>query len=376
MKKKSLKNIYLMKSTYAFAGSFITIFIPIYFLSRGISLANVILFYLIYSLGTLVFFFLANKLVKLIGLRNTAILSYPFLFLYYFLVYNITKYSIPIWVIALVNSIQASFFWFPLHIWITNISTKNKMGNELGKFFAFPKILKIFSPVIAGFIIILLNFKALFILATILYLFSLVPLLFLPEFPYQDSFNLKKFWELFFSYRKYFLAEVVENLREEAEGVIYPIFVFLSFGSILSIGYIGTLGTIGSVIFILLVGKYADKVSQRKMMMGGAIILIVVWLVRFFSLNPIIFYSTTLMVGFVEALILIPLNSVVYKKAKIEGGAEFILFREFPVAIGRVSLYGMALMLVWNIHLIFILIALAMTYFTYLATKNIELKKE
>ncbi len=375
MKSKSLNGVYIMNSIYGLAGSFIGIFVPIYFLSRKISVGNVFLFYLVYTLGVFIFFFLANEIVQSIGLRKTVLVGYPILFLYYFLVYTIDKYSTPIYVIALVNALQAALYWFPLHIWITNISTKEKMGDGLGKFFAFPKTLKIFAPIIGGFIAVYLGFRELFIFSGIVYVISAIPLLFLPEFPYKERLDFGKFKELARGYKKYFLADTIENLREDAEGIIWPIFVYLSFRNILSIGYIGTLGSIGSALFIFLVGKYSDKADRQKMMAGGAIIIAALWFTRFFITSQIAAYATTLAVGFFEALILIPLNSVVYKTAKTEGGAQFILFREFAIVIGRSALYLIALLFVFNIKYIFILPALAGLYFIYLSRKNLELKK-
>ncbi len=364
-----------MNSIYGLAGSFIGIFVPIYFLSRNISVGNVFLFYLVYSLGVLVFFFLANEIVQLIGLRKTSLVGYPILFLYYFLVYTINKYATPIYIIALISALQTSLYWFPLHIWITNISTKEKMGDGLGKFFAFPKALQIFAPAVGGFVAVFFGFKDLFILAGVVYFISIIPLLFLPEFPYRSRLNLGKIVDLIKGYSKYFWADTIENLREDAEGIVWPIFVYLSFKSVLSIGYIGTLGSIGSALFIFFVGKYSDKSDRKKMMAGGAIIIAAIWFTRFFVTSPIVSYATTLAVGFFEALILIPLNSVVYNTAKVEGGAQFILFREFAVVAGRIFLYTIALLLIYNIRYVFILPALVGLYFIYLSRKNLEVRE-
>ncbi len=374
MKFKSLNGVYLMNSVYGLAGSFVGIFIPIYFLSRHLSVTDVFLFYLIYSIGTLVSFFFTNEIVQLIGLRNTALIGYPVLFLYYFLVYTINKYGIPIYIIALVNALRISLYWFPLHIWITNISNEESMGNDVGKFFAFPKALKIFAPVIAGFIAVFLGFKDLFIVAGIIYFISALPLLFLPEFSYKSRLKINKIIELFKGYRQYFWADAIENLREDAEGIVWPVFVYLSFKSILSIGYIGTLGAIGAALFMFFVGKFSDRANRQKIMMSGAVIIAILWVIRFFVITRVAFYATTLSVGFFEALILVPLNSVVYKTAKNEGGPQFILFRELAVVVGRTVLYVAAILLAFDVKYVFILPALAGFYFIHLSRKKIGTK--
>jgi MFS family permease len=311
----------------------------------------------------------------LIGLRKTVLLGYLPLFLYFFLVYNIGKYAIPLYIIALLYSLWISLYWFPMHIWITNISNKEKIGNDLGKFFAFPKLLSMLAPAIAGIIAVFLGFKDLFIFAGIVYFISAIPLLFLPEFPYKQRLKPSKILELFRGYKQYFWAETIENMREDAEGIIWPIFVFITFKSILSVGYISTLGSIGAALFALLVGKYSDKINRQKIMLGGAVIMATLWIIRFFVTSQIAFYATTLCVGFFEALILIPLNSVVYKTAELEGGPQFVIFREFPVAIGRIILYAIAILVAYNVRYVFVLPALAGFYFIHLSRKNIGMKK-
>ncbi len=372
MEIKPLNKIYAMNATYGLAGSFVGIFIPIYLLSRRVPVAEVLWFYFIYSLAVFLFFFLADRIARSVGLRKTVLIGYPFLFLYFFLLYTIDRYGTPIYLIALVNALQASLYWFPLHIWITNASTTEEMGSNLGRFFAFSKTIGIFAPFISGFMVIYFGFQSVFILAGAIYLLSALPLLSLPEFPYKETLKLRNVFALSKKYHKYVAADIFENLREDAEAIIWPIFVYLSFRSILSIGYIGTIDSMGSVLFLLLVGKYADRMDKRKLMMAGAAIITAAWIIRFFAHTPIAFYMITLGVAFFEALILIPLNTVVYDAGKHEGGATFILFREFPVIIGRIIIYASALLLVSNLRYIFVVAAIAGVCLFYASSKRLE----
>jgi MFS family permease len=371
---KPFRGVYMMNAIYGLAGSFIGIFIPIYLLEKNLNPANVFSFYLIYTLVILIFFFITNQIVRAIGLRKTVLIGYPFLFLYFFLLYTLNQYGTPIYILAIVSGIQASLYWFPLHMWLTNTSREGNIGNDLGKFFAASQVIGLFAPIIGACIVLFFGFKALFIFTTILYLISAIPVLYLPEFPFEEKIHIKRFFQLLREYPHYIVAEIFENIREDAEGIIWPVFIYLTFRNILSIGYIGTISGVGAILFNLLVGKYTDKIDKRKLLSAGALIMVVIWTFRFFATTPTIAYSLTLVAAFFGILIMIPINTMVYGLAKREGAPTFILFREFGVTLGRVVLYIFAFLAIQSINYIFIFTALACLGLFYLSRKNLEIK--
>ncbi len=372
MFKNPLRGVYIMNAIYGLAGSFVGIFIPIYLLRKNLNPANVFGFYLVYTVGILIFFFLANHIVRALGLRKTVLLGYPFLFLYFFLLYTLDQYGTPLYVLAIINAFQTSLYWFPLHMWLTNTSREGSIGNDLGKFFAASQIVGLFAPAIAAFIVLFLGFKALFIFAGVIYLISAIPMFYLPEFPFKEKIRMDRFIMLLKEYPHYIVAEIFENIREDAEAIIWPVFIYLSFRNILSIGYIGTISGVGSILFIWLVGKYTDKIDKRKLLGVGAIIMVITWILRLFAYTPLSAYVLTLVAAFFAALILIPINTIVYGVAKREGAPTFILFREFGVTLGRLLLYLFAFLVLSSINYIFVFTAIACFGLFYLSRKNLE----
>lgn len=369
---KSFRGVYLMNAIYGLAGSFVGIFIPIYLLEKNLNPGNVFGFYIIYTLIILVGFFVTNEIVAKIGLRKTVSIGYPFLFLYFFLLYTLNQYGTPLWILAVVNGIQASLYWFPLHMWLSNTSRKEAIGTDLAKFFSASQIIGLFAPTIAAFIVFYFGFQSLFILSAIIYLISSIPLFYLPEFPFKEKIHIRRFFQLLKEYPQYIAAEVFENVREDAEGIIWPVFIYLSFKNILSIGYIGTISSIGGILFIWLVGKYTDKIDKRKLLGAGSIIMALIWVLRFFAVNQIFAYILTLAASFFNALIMIPINTIVYGVAKREGPPTFILFREFGVTLGRIVLYLFAFLVIQHLNYIFAFTALACLGLYWMSRKNLE----
>jgi MFS family permease len=372
--RKSFRGVYIMNAIYALAGSFVGIFVPIYLLQKNLNTANVFGFYLVYAIGVPFFFLLAHKIARTIGLRKTVLIGYPFLFLYFFLLYTLNRLGTPLYILAIANALQVALYWFPLHIWLANTSHKGAVGNDLGKFFAASQFVGLFAPVIAAFVISFFGFKYLFLLTAAIYLVSVIPVLYLPEFPFKEKIHVRRFFQLLRKYPRYIAAEIFENIREDAEGVIWPIFIYLAFRNILAIGYIGALSGVGAILFNLLVGKYTDKIDKRKLLGAGALIMVLIWILRFFPATQLIAYGLTLASAFFGILIIIPINTMVYNIAKREGAPTFIIFREFGVAIGRIALYVFAFFVIKSMDYIFIFAALACLGLLYLSKKNIELK--
>ena len=361
-----------MNAIYGLAGSFVGIFVPIYLLRKNLDPANVFWFYLVFAVSIPVFFFLSSKIVRAIGLRKTVLLGYPFLFLYFFLLYNLDRFGTPLAVLAIVNGFQVSLYWFPLHVWLSKTSHAGAIGNVLGKFYAAAQFVSLLAPIAAAFIVLFFGFKMLFVFTAVIYLASAVPVLYLPEISFKEKMMIRDLFKLLKKYPHYIVAEMLENLREEAEGVIWPVFVYLAFRNILSIGYIGAASGVGLVLFDLLVGKYADKIDKRKLLGAGALVLAMIWILRLFFVTPLAAYALTVAASFFGVLAVIPLTAMFYGNAKRESAPTFIIFRELGIMFGRVILYAIAFLVIGSMNYIFIFAALICLGLFFLSKKNIE----
>ena len=282
--------------------------------------------------------------------------------------------GIPFYFIAIISALQTSLYWFPLNIWLANTTKKESMGQDLSKFFVISSMVGLFAPIISAILLTQSGFKNLFMVSGVFYLISAIPLFYLPEFPYENKLNFNKFKSLFSEYRNYFITDIFINIKEDAEGKIWPIFVYLSFRDFFSIGYVGTISMVGGILFTLLVGKFTDRFNKMNLFGIGSIILSLIWLTRFFVDSHLLVYILTIMATFFEPLVLIPIRSIVYNNAKNEGVPTFILFREFANAIGRVSLYLFAILFISSIKYVFIFVSLICIVLFIMSRMNLQRK--
>lgn len=363
---KGLRDVYIMNSVQELAFSLVVIFMPIYFLTIGFSIREVFIFFIInYSLVA-VFSFLSIYMANYFGLQKTIIIRTPFLIVFLLLLLLSGTYNIPLWSIAFFNALQTAFYFIPLHVLFANSAKLKEMGSSMGKYFALPKLAGIIGPLLGGFTAFFLGFNYLFIIIIAIYAISVIPMLRSRAVKTKFSFDIGRGKKLFFKYPQYFFAEIFNNIGEEMEGIIWPMFIFVTFSSLLSVGYVGTLVGLGSFLFTILVGKYSDKFKKEKIIKLAALLFIFIWASRYFYDSMIFYYVITAVAGFVMMMFLIPFHSLIYSVAKRNTTDEFIVFREVPTAIGRLLLFTVALSYVDNLAAIFPVACLAYIYFLFL----------
>jgi len=365
-KNKGLRAIYSMNAIQELGMSLVGIFIPIYFLTIGYSLEEALMFFIINYIFVLIFSFVAIYLANLIGLQRVIVVRYPFLIVFLISMVTLEVTGIPLGLIALFNGIQTAFYFTPLHIMFAQNAKLKSMGDSMGKYFAWVKLVGLIGPFVGGLIAFYFGFPKLFIVALIILGFSVLPIITTKAVITKFSFKLSQGKKLFKKYPKYFVAEVIDNFCEEADGIIWPIFIFLTFASIISVGTIGTLVGLGAFLFTVLIGKASDKYKKEHLIKAGAISLALVWLFRFGVSGEISYYLSTLIGGFVMMLFLIPFHSRIYSLAKRNTTDEFLVFREVPVAIGRIIFLSLALLMVNNLAFLFPIVGIAYLYFLFL----------
>ena len=363
--KKEIFAIYIFHSIDGLANSLIGIFIPIYLLTLGYSLVQVIIYYLIQTTVLMLSTFVAGFIGSKFGINRMLLIRLPFLLISLFLLYSLPEKAIPIYAIALFQGFQSALYWTALNILFTQKAESNSMGRDLGRMYAWPQIASIFAPLLGGIIIIAFSFKILIGIALAIFAISYLPLLLTRPAKISFKFEFNKGVKLFRKYPKYFYAEIMDNFGEETEGFIWPVFVYLSLGSITSVGTVGTLLSLSSFVFTLYIGRLSDKFKKNTLIKAGAILLLLVWLARFAFGGALLYYVFTVLAGIFAILFLVPYHSRLFKLAKRNKIDEFFIFREVPVWLGRLAMLILALVFVGNFKMLFPIAGLVYLYFLF-----------
>lgn len=365
-RKESLRMVYAMHSIDSSAFSLVGIFLPIYFLTIGYSVSQVIFYFIIQNTVLLFSSFVAGYIGSIYGIQKTLLLRLPFLFLFLAMLYTLEVFHFSIFLLAIFDGWQAALYWVPLNIVFAKNTSKGKVGRETSRLFALPQILTIFTPLIGGLIAQHHGFNLLFSVAIIIFLLSIIPIFRVKKIPIKFSFKFKNGIKLFHKNKKYFWAEVWNNLGEEVDGIIYPIFIFLSLEKISAVGATATAISLGAFFLTLFMGLISDRVSKIKLIKIGAGLILLLWLARVYVEMEIAFYILGLIAGLVFVVFKVPYYAKLFKIPKKSNVDEFFIFREVPVYLGRMIVFVLALLFVNHLPILFPLAGIVYLYFLFI----------
>ena len=303
---------------------------------------------------------------KYFSLRSIMITRLPVLVLFLSLLVSNKSYTVPLFILAILQGFQFVLYYLPLHVFFTNSSDEQSVGRQLGLLGAIPKFVCLGAPVLAGFIAVRFGFLALFGLAAAIYALSAFVMLRLP--PYKSSFSLNRdnFSHLYRKYRTYFWLEVVENIQEELDLVIWPIVVYLTLHSTLQTGAASTVISVTAAAFTYIIGRVADKFDKFWLLRLGGIGMLLLWLWRLMPLNILEVFIISALVGLVGVMIDIPFDSIIYNLARTNDPRHFIIFREIPIGIARFAVYIIAVLVATDLKHLFWFAIAAYTIFAFI----------
>lgn len=368
--KQNLFKLHIVNSLESLAWSLVGIFIPIFLLTVGYSLVQVFIYYIIQNIAILIASFLVLEIAKNYSLKVVLLFRFPLVIIFLYFLSSISDNTFPIYLLAIVDGIQAGFFYLPIHIIFSNNAKNDEISSSTAKFFAIPSFIGLFGPLIGGIIIYLFGFKYLFLSSIILLFFAYIPLFFIKLHKTVYHYKLSEGKRLYKKYKKYFYYEIFSNIAEEVDGVIWPIFIYINLINITSVGIIGSIIALSSSIFTLIVGKLADKKDKLKMIRLSVVFLMLVWLLRYLFHNETAFYILSILASFAYVIFSIPYYSIFYKISKKEKEAVFFAFREVPVAMARIIMFVLAIILANQLELLFIIAALSYIIFLFWKEKK------
>jgi len=200
------------------------------------------------------------------------------------------------------------------------------------------------GPIIGGLILTYLSFTVLFVIVSILLFASTIPLFFSADIHEPSPFSLK-----FIFSRKHLKDALVYSamgIEMMANGVLWPLFIFIIMNSYIKLGIVSTIAVAFTGVFAVYVGRFADVHGNRKVLRVGAIGDIVFWFIRGF-VNTVkgVFGVTTAAAFF--SLGLLSLDAEAYNRANRAGRkrVEYLVMREIFICFGRILILGVMMFL-------------------------------
>ena len=225
--RKDVSELYESSAVANFAIALVSLFEPIFLFSvLHYTVTQVLLFmggvYAVY----IILIPFGGKFASRYGYRHSIALSVPFQIYYWFSLLYSVQHPQAIFLAAVMFGIQKSFYWPGFHSVIARYAQVGQMGREFGAAYAITNLSQIGGPLLGGIIAQYGGISAAFFAASLIYCFSIIPLLTAKEVFTPKSYSFRQTLEMYKNFPKRFLAYL--GFGEELLVLtIWPIFIYI-----------------------------------------------------------------------------------------------------------------------------------------------------
>ena len=362
--RRQRHELYIAHSISRFALSLVSIFVPIYLLTLGYGVSGVIKFFAAVTISIVPLSFLVGALSRKLGIKHIMFIWLPSAIGFLLALDFLDGSPHLFYPAAILGAINSTFYWLPLHSLFARSSDDKHGGEEVAKLHTFSQIATIAAPLIGGFMISSFGFKPLFIMTIVMLFVSIMPIFATPEIKPHVDLEFRHGLKIFRKYPKIMLGSCVLGANEAVEDVIWPVFVYLLLQDISSVGVIGSLLGVGYAVFALITGKLSDASGKKYFVRVGAAMVAAVWFFRALTGSETEIYASSILMGASAILLYVPFAAEVYRSARESKSIdEFIIFREVPIALGRIFVLVLALVFAENLQAVFAATGLTNVFF-------------
>jgi len=345
---------------HTLARSLVAIFVPILLLQIGHSIAQVMVYYLIYNAFDVPLNFLAGSLVRRIGARLVMILGTLATIGFFGLLGVLPPGHWPLLVLlAALAALYDTFFWVA-HIYIFIETTREGVdaGRTVGAVEAIRKLGNVVGPTLGALILIGGGKVALVGASVIIFVLSMVPLFRMRDLHDIPASKKVAFREFFRDpqERRDYLSRALFGIHGDASEILWPLFIFTVFGTLGSVAAVPTIVALTTIIFSYLVGRLTREYRNR-LIITGSLLIACVWILRMAVQDPLFYYVTVFLMGFLALLVDIPLDSNMTARGVRIGSLEAAVYRNTASMAPRVVLFGVLALAVGVFNVSFILAA-------------------
>lgn len=331
-----LKELYGVMGMMNFVFSALMLYEPIYLYTIGFALWQIMLFYAgVYG----VYFFLmplGGIVAKRKGFEHSIMYSSVFLILYLVFLLAIQSYSLFAVLAVLSLAIQKTFFWPGYHADFAHFSQSEERGRQISIVALVESVTAVLGPLAGAFIASQFGFGALFTLICVIILFSNIPFFLMKEqftptpFTYREPYAYlceKQNKPYFWGYAGFGEELIVMT--------IWPIFFYITFGTILSTGIAIALSTLATILVVLYIGKSTDYKDRKPIIRMGALFITLSWFLRLLARGV----PSVMMLDFFSRIskniFAIPVLAGLYEYASRTSLIKNMIFFEMSLTVGK-----------------------------------------
>ena len=221
---RELSEMYVSVALRDLALSMYGIFVPLYlFVDLNYSLNKVLLFFLLYAVSVTLSVIPAAKFTSRYGIKHGILIS-----MFLLIIYNIALVTLPyhnlFFIPAIISGFSTSFYWINFHADFAKFSDKKNRGREVSIWFITAYASILLGPILGSIIITYLGFITLFVIVSLIFMLSAIPLFLSSEVYEPIKFSLKDIISR--SHLKEIYFYITYGIRMTVSMVVFPLYIF------------------------------------------------------------------------------------------------------------------------------------------------------
>ncbi|TSC52435.1 MAG: Uncharacterized protein LiPW41_205 [Parcubacteria group bacterium LiPW_41] len=335
---RELGALSLMLAIVYFGEGLVSIFIPVYFWNLGFPIWKILGFYFLNAIYFILFTIVLLPLMKRMSDKMMIAISVPFLIGYFLFLNGIEQFSSFFWIAPIFLAIHMLFLNVGYNLDFSCATQKGREGHDVGIRYLTGSLSQFLSPLFGGVLIASFGFHTSFIVAVIIFFFSIIPLFFVQKRKIANHLSILELVRSLSSDNKNFNISSIGYASEIMIGrVLWPIFIFLMVQSTEELGGMVSIGLLFGALVTYLSGFFFDKGKVKLLLIGSAGLYSIMWFVRMFIRGAGAIFGSHIVGNAINSGLMVTWVSEYYARAHAsENPSMFILSREILYQITRV----------------------------------------
>lgn len=351
--KADLMPLFLSGVSRRVAITLLSLFSPIFiyqiakvlFVSSVIPIIAVLFYYLLAISAKFLALIFSENLSQKIGFKGTIWLSsVPFILFIPCLVYT-SSWPILFLPAAILWGTHSGLFWWGYHGYFIKTADEDHFGQSISEARFLETIAAVLTPFLGAVVISYLGFPVVFILSAVFMIVSLVLLGKDHDRRQKRDIKFREIISLVKSHKSISLAYIGSSAEAIIYIVVWPVFLFLFFGQVITLGIVISLASLFAAVFALAVGARIDRQGERRIVAMGVPLVFLSWTLKIIKKSLPVFILADSIWNFGQRMVGMPLNALTYRKALEAESAKAVLFRETTLMIG--ALLSLLIVIAW-----------------------------
>jgi hypothetical protein len=329
---------------HTLAHSLTSIFIPILMLKSGFTIPAVIGYYVLYNVLDVPLNFLARAIVARFGARFVIAIATIAVIIFFSILLTISSPSIGVLILlAIFGALYDALYWVAhIFLFIGSYGAAKRTGKSTGILYAIRQCALMLGPVIGAALLVFFDERALLLAVVAFFILSLYPLGKVDEFPDVPA-SRPLAAKYFFAARegkRTFLSVVLYAVHDTAESVIFPVFIYITFGTLQSVALVPIVMSLAAMVIALILGNVHPN-KRGFAIAAGASAIALIWLVRLYLGSPTIYYGSIFVIGILAYFVLVPLDSLIFEYGRaVHDPLSASMYRNIAFMGSNVVFYG------------------------------------